>query len=179
MNRFTPLALTALLALAACGDDDGPLAPGSSQYTLQIQGAMVETATGPAYFGSDVDDDGQPVWVLLLGSATSRHLVMAAKPGSDRPGTGTVQLQDPESTTGGWTALHLVSEGEELLAMYVAESGSITFSSSSAGKMTGTLQFRAVGLLDQASDTVDVTGSFTAVPAPASTAAARAAAGIR
>ena len=63
--------------------------------------------------------------------------------------------------------------------MYVAESGSITFSSSSAGQMTGTLQFRAVGLLNQASDTVDVTGSFTAVPAPASTAAARAAVRVR
>lgn len=179
--RRVLLVLGLGVAVAACGDDDDPAGPSPvvAEYTLEITGALTETATGPAYFGADVGEGGEAVWILAMGQDTSRHVVLAGKQGSARPGAGSYAIVDPSGTTAGWTLLHLVSAGEDLLGMYVAESGTITIQASSADEVRGTLTFEAVELLGESTDTIRVSGTFRAVPAPATASLSAALVGLR
>lgn len=153
--------------LAACGDDD-PAAPTPvlSEFQLSVTGDVTETATGPAWFGADVDDDGEPVFALLLGQDTSRHLVIAGRSGSARPGTGSYAIREPDAAAGAWSLLHLLSDGDELLGMFVADSGTVTITESTPQLLRGSMEFHATGVLGQEDATVRVTGTFRAAPAP-------------
>lgn len=172
MFRTSLVILTVAAAAAACSDSDDPQGPNpvASEYALEIDGAVTENAAGPAYFGSDVDENSQPVWMILMGEDTSRHLVLAGKPGSDRPGTGSYAVVDPAGTAAGWNVVHLLSDGDELLGMFIAESGTVTITASSADEVRGTIEFEAAGMIGTAMDTLQVSGRFTAVPAPAGSA---------
>ncbi len=167
MNTRTLIALLTAASLAACGDDDGGTGtdPVTPSYELDVTGALTETASGKAYFGTDTDGEGEPIFALLLGDENARHIVFAAKPGAARPGTGTYAFVDPESTQSGWTLLHFVSQGETLLGMFVAESGTLTITQSTPDVLKGTLEVRATGLMGEAPGVVELEGSFTAVPA--------------
>lgn len=166
---FTPrVAVLAILvaALPGCGDDDpSDVTPIEAAYALDVSGAVTEQATGKAYFGTDEDELGQPVFALLLGDDTSRHIVMAGKDGAARPGPGEYAIVDPEQGESGWTLLHIISDGDELLGMFVANRGTLTITESTADVLRGTLEFDAVGVMGTAEDSVAVAGSFVAVPA--------------
>ena len=160
MKRMMSIGLLAFTAAAAACDSDstGPGAQGS--YDLEVTGAFTETAEGPAWFGSELNDDGDPVFMLLFGDESSRHLVIAGREGATRPDVGTHAIEE-----GSWDLLHVVSDGDELLGMFYATEGQITITSSSSGRIRGTIEFVASELLGE----TEVTGSITfdAVPAPA------------
>jgi hypothetical protein len=155
------------MALTACGDDDLQSPPVvEPEFELTISGAVEETASGPAWFGSDVDDDGNPVFMLLMGQDTSRHLVMVGKSGSVRPEPGSYDIVDVESTASGWTAMHLVSEDDELVGMFFAESGTLTITESSSEVLRGSMEFEGVGFVGaSAQAAITVTATFVAAPA--------------
>lgn len=159
MKRMMSIGLLALTTAAAACDSDstGPDAQGS--YDLEVTGAFTETAEGPAWFGSDVNEDGDPVFVLMFGDDTSRHLVIAGREGASRPDVGTFAIEE-----GGWELLHVVSDDDELLGMFYATEGEITITSSSSSRIQGTIEFVATELLGE----TEVTGSvtFDAVLAP-------------
>lgn len=171
MYRLRFKSLMLVTALLACGDDPIAPDPDAATFTLRITGALTETATGPAFFGSDEDAGGDPAWVLLLGEEDGRHVVVAGKEGAGRPGTGTYTLAAAPGAGGEWTLAHIVGDGDELLGMFLAESGSVTLTESSDQEIRGTLSFRAVDALT--SDTLRVTGSFVAVPAPSASSPLR------
>lgn len=165
MKRW--IGALALMAATTTGCDDGPTGPvvEEGSFSIQITGAMNETATGPAFFGSEDVPGEEPVWAVLLGEQDGRHVVVAGKPGAARPGVGTYSLVDGNGPATGWTLAHFVGDGEELLGSFVAESGNVTITVSTASEVRGTLQFRAVGLLGANPGAIDVTGSFSAVAA--------------
>lgn len=172
MLRRSLVILVLAAAAAACGDDEDPQGPNpvASEYALEIEGALNESSSGPAYFGADVDENNEPVWMILMGQDTSRHLVLAGRAGSARPGTGSYAVADPTGTEEGWSVIHLLSDGDELLGMFFAESGTVTISASSAEEVRGTIEFEAMGLMGTTLDTIQVSGSFRAIPAPAGSA---------
>lgn len=173
MYRTTlfPLALLAL-ALTACGDDDDPLEPGAeASYEIQISGALSETARGRAFFGTDTDNGGQPIFGLLLGDDTTRHVIVAAKPGSTRPGTGSYTLVDPESDATGWQLLHVVSEGDEAIAVFYATGGTITITESSDDVLRGTITADLMGLMGEEMAEAELSATFVALPAEVSISA--------
>ena len=168
MLRRILMTMAAAAAVAACGDDDSQSpVPVAAEYALAIEGALTETATGPAYFGTDTDGEGGDVWVLIMGQDTSRHLVVAGRAGSARPAPGSYPIVDPSGPAAGWTLVHVVSNGDELLGLFLAESGTVRIDASSAQEVRGTLDFEAVGVLGEVVDTIQVSGTFRAAPAPA------------
>jgi hypothetical protein len=174
MVRRTLAMMTMAVAMAACGDDDSQSPdPIVARYALEIEGALTETAEGASYFGADTDEYGEDVWVLLMGTETSRHLVLAGKAGSSRPAPGTYAIVDPNGPAAGWTIVHLVSDGDDLLGLFMAERGTITISRSTSDEVTGTLEFEASGALGESVAGISVTGTFTAVPAPGSLSSSR------
>ena len=172
---YRRITMLMLLALAAgCGDDDpsSPLPLPESSFELEITGAVTESASGNALFGSDTDPEGNPLFALVLGDDTTRHTITAGIPGTSRPGTGTFEITAPEAGENGWTLVHIISDGDELLGLFVAESGTLTITESTADVLRGTLEFQATGFLGEDSDSMSVAGSFTAVRATAPAAAA-------
>ena len=168
MKRARLVVLAIMLGMMGCGDED-PVGPGQDgSFELTVTGALEATTAGPAWFGSDVDPEAGERWVLLLGDGGGDgHMVVAGRPGITRPTAGTYPLTAPDEANPGWTLVHLVTDAEELLGMFVADQGTVTLTSSSSGEVAGQLNFRAVDLLTGGSDTVFVTGSFVARPAPA------------
>lgn len=168
-RKSLALVVVAAGVLSGCDGDD-PSSPDrvTPEFELTLAGALTETATGPAYFGSDVNDDGEPVFLLLLGTATSRHLVLVGKEGSERPAAGSYDIGDPTTAAAGWSALHLVSEGDELLGMFMAETGTLTITESTSKEMRGTLEFAGTGVFGEEEGELQVTGTFVAAPAPSS-----------
>lgn len=157
------LALTLAAAAAACGDDDpaGP-DPVEHTYSMEVTGDLDEDADGPAWFGSDVDEEGQAVWALVFGDDDDRHFVVVGKDGSARPGPGTYPIVDPESEENGWTLIHIVSDGEELLGLFAGIDGTVTITESADGEVKGTIEFDAEGILGLGEAEIHATGSFNA-----------------
>ena len=179
-RRIVAFPLLLAAALVGCGDA-GPseVIPIEAAYTLDVNGALTERASGEAYFGSDQDEQGQPIFVLLLGDDTSRHLLIAGKPGATRPGTGQHAIVDPDRTQSGWSLIHMVSDGDELLGMFVATAGTLTITESTEDVLRGSLEYAAVGFMGTAEDSIAVDAEFVAAPASRLGAAAAAAVGAR
>ncbi|HSJ32830.1 MAG TPA: hypothetical protein VK933_15425 [Longimicrobiales bacterium] len=158
MKRMMSIGLLAFTAAACDSDSTGPDTQGS--YDLEVTGAFTETAEGPAWFGSDVNEDGDPVFMLLFGDEMSRHVVLAGREGASRPDVGAYAIEE-----GSWELLHVISDDDELLGMFYATEGEITITSSSSSRIRGSIEFVATELLGEA----EVTGSITfdAVLAPA------------
>ena len=170
MHRTTVSLLLLTAALAACADDPSEPRPGpQSQYELTVTGAVTETAAGKAWFGSDTDENGQPIFALLLGEDTSRHVVIAARAGTTRPAPGSYPIVETQSSATDWAAVHILSDDDELLGLFASTAGTLTVTESSAEVFSGTLQFDAAGFMGEAVDSVRVTASFTATAAPAGT----------
>lgn len=175
MSRKTFVYLMiAASAMAACGDDAAGPEPVAGEFELTVDGAVTETVEGPAYFGSDVNDDGEPVFLLILGQDTSRHLVMVAQAGASRPRPGTYEIEAPTAAAD-WTALHLITDEDELLGMFVAETGTLTITESTSAGIRGSLEFTGAGLWGLEDGELEVSGTFVAAPASSMSAATAAA----
>lgn len=164
MNHTKWLAVLALAGFAAaCGDSDpsGPVnQPGT--FDLEVVGDIEETAEGPAWFGSDVNDDGDPVFALVLGDEDSRHLLIAGKLGSSRPAVGTYDI-----AAEAWDLVHFLTEDDELYGLFMGVEGEVTITESSSSRLRGTITFVAEGFLGVEDAAVEGTVSFDARPATA------------
>lgn len=159
MKRMMSIAMLALVGVAAACDSDDSTGPGQTagSYDVTITGAIAESAQGPAWFGSDVNDDGDPVFALVMGDEDSRHLVIAGKMGSARPAVGT----HPISAVS-WDLVHMVTDGEDLIGMFLATEGEINITHSSTDALRGTIDFVATGLFGQEQDQITGTIEFDA-----------------
>ena len=107
---------------------------------------------------------------MQLGGSVGRiAVVSSASVYADAEGR---TLDEAPESEGAWTVTHVVGDGEELVGMFVAESGTLIVTASSASEIRGTLSFKGIGVLGAIPDTVNVTGSFVAVPASSSPAPA-------
>lgn len=166
-------AVTLALAIVAC--DDGPTEPARTGYDVTVSGDIAARARGQAFFGSDTDETGAPIFGIVLGSDTSSHTILMAKEGTDAPGRGEYRIRTPGTGGAGWDAAYILSEGDELLGVLVADSGRIVITESSASRLSGTIDLWATGLVEDGEMTqVRLSGTFTALPAPAAVAAAQA-----
>jgi hypothetical protein len=165
MKRIVSVALLALTGLTAACDSDstGPGVAGT--FDLETTGALTETAEGPAWFGSDVNDENEPVFLLLLGDESSRHVVIAGKAGATRPGVGTYPISEIGGT--GWELLHIVSDDSDLIALFTGVEGQISITTSSSSKLSGTIDFVATGFMGTEEVEIEGSISFDAAPAPA------------
>lgn len=169
MKHSLSMALIALTgALAACGSDStGPDEELSGSFELEVSGTFNETGEGPAWFGSEVNDQGDPVFMLLLGDENSRHAVFLATEGATRPDVGTYEIG-----LEGWELLHIVSDDEDLLGMFMAHEGEIRITASSSTALRGEIDFVASGVFNE-EEVVTGTITFDAVPAPESASGLR------
>jgi hypothetical protein len=155
MKRSMIVALVGLMG-AAAGCDSDSTGPDETlgTYEMTLTGDMTETAEGPASFGTDVDDDGDPIFGLLFGDEESRHVVIAGKAGSARPAVGTYDIAE-----GAWELLHMISDDEELVGLLFGVEGEINITRSSSTRLSGTIDFVATGYLDE--DEVEFEGSIS------------------
>lgn len=165
MKRMISIALLAFTGVAAACDNDATGPDNEGTFQLQLSGALVETAEGPAWFGADENEEGEPVFMLLFGDENSRHIVIAGRQGSARPGVGTYAIGE-----NGWEVLHFVSDDEELLGFFYGVEGEISITSSSSSHLRGTIDFRGTGLLGETDEEIEGSISFEAVRAPAASA---------
>lgn len=164
MKRYLSTALLALTAgVTACGSDStGPDDQPAGSFEITVTGTFNETGEGPAWFGTDVTDSGEPLFILLLGDQNSRHSVMLATEGAVRPDVGTYQI----GTQSAWELIHIISNNDELLGMFIAEDGELRITTSSSGALRGEIDFIAGAIFNE-DDAVTGTITFDAVPAPA------------
>jgi hypothetical protein len=178
MKRFMSIALVAFAGVAAaCGDNDST-GPGAvaGNFDLTLTGAIQETADGPAWFGSDVNDEGDPVFALVLGDEDSRHLVIAGKLGSERPAVGTYDIGTAELD---WDLVHFVSDDDELVGLFYGTEGVLTITESTSTRLSGTIEFIAAGLLGEEEGEVEGAIEFQARLAPGAGATLSAARALR
>ena len=165
-----PIAIPVLLAatVLACSDDpNGPEpAPVEAGYEVRVTGTFTETAQGTAWFGTDTDENEDPMFVVILGDDTTRHVLLLGRAGEEQPAVGSYDIVAPETNQSDWTVLHVVTDGEDLLGVFSATTGSLTITESGPEKIRGTIAFSAVGMMGQGADSIAVTGSFAAVPVP-------------
>jgi hypothetical protein len=163
MHTTKVLSIVGLsLALAAC--DDGPTQPLETGYDITVTGDFAARVRGEAFFGSDTDESGAPIFAILLGQDTSSHTILMGRSGTQAP----VRGEYPVGEESGWTAIYILSAGDELAGVLVADSGRITIAESAATRMRGTVDLYASGLIDDDDGlaSVRVTGTFSARPAP-------------
>lgn len=162
MKRMMWTAVLAFAGVTAACDSDstGPGGEVTGAYEMDVTGALNESAEGPAWFGADVDDEGNDIFLLLLGDEESRHVVMVGREGTTRPGVGTYEI-----TENAWELLHIVSDDEELLGMYFGVEGELEITSSSSGRLQGTISFVATDFIGGGDDEIEGSITFNAVPA--------------
>lgn len=166
-SAFPTLVVAAVL-LSACSDEKSPTGPDATEtYSASVSGDITASLNGPAAFGSD-PNGGEPVFAILLGSPTTDHVLVLARAGTARPGVGSYEIIDPffDNSPDGWTALHLVADGDELIASFIGVTGEIRITQSSSRQLKGTFEFDANGFFEadpnQERSSVSVSGSFDA-----------------
>lgn len=161
MKRSMIVALAALVG-AAAGCDSDSTGPDETlgTYEMTLTGGMTETAEGPASFGTDVDDEGEPIFGLVFGDEESRHVVIAATAGSARPAVGTYDIAE-----GAWELLHMIADDEELVGLLLGVEGEINITHSTSTRLSGTIEFVAAGYVDEEEVEVEGSLSFDAVRA--------------
>lgn len=163
MTRLS-LALTALAATAllACGDSPSEVEH-PFRFQLNVTGDMTAALEGRALFASDSDENGQPVFAVLLMNEDEESMVLFSKAGAARPPAGTFSFAaDPAA--GEWAAVLTSTRGEELLGFFIAEAGSITITETTPTRVRGSVQFTASGFTGDLATpaTVTVSGTFDA-----------------
>lgn len=158
----TTLVLALAAVMTACGDD-ATEPEVTSSFEMQVTGSLTESAEGLAYFGVGDDEEGDPVWSIVLEDDAGRHTIVTAVPGTSRPAVGTYDLAGSENDSD-WLLLHIVGDGDELLDVFVVDSGSITIAESTSRAVRGTLEFNATGSFGTGPSEIEVTAAFVAVP---------------
>jgi hypothetical protein len=162
MKRMMWTVLVALVGVTTACDSDstGPVEEVSGTYDMELTGALNESAEGPAWFGTDVDEEGDDIFLLMLGDEDSRHLVLVGHEGTARPAVGTYDI-----AANAWELLHFVSDDEELLGMFYGIEGELEITSSSSGRLRGTITFVATDFFG-GEEELEGSITFDALPAP-------------
>lgn len=158
------LATLSLLAFTACSDDAS--GPDTAQYDIEVTGDVTARLRGPASFGADTGESGEPIFGVLLGDLTSEHTIVFAKDGSARPAAGQYSIREPGTGGAGWDAIYIIGDSE-LDGLLVADSGRITITESRSDRLRGSIRLYASGLVGDGTLELReavLTGTFDAKP---------------
>lgn len=155
------------LAVSAC-DDDSPTDPvlGDGAYRLEVEGDVERTLTGNAFFGAEEDENGEPIFAIMLGSESAEDVVMVGVSGTTRPAAGSYHIEPGEVQEGDWVGLYVLGAGDELEGFLVADSGTVVLSESGNDVIKGSVLLYLSGFVEGELGEVVVEGEFDARPAP-------------
>ena len=165
-------ALIIIFAMAACGGDT--TSPGeedfTGSFTVTVSGDFTGSYEGEAFFGEATNSDGDPVWVLFMGTdGSSDDMVLYFVREGARPGQGShamVDVQSADSLSAGDLGGYMsVGAGNSTVVVF-STAGSLVVSESTGSLMEGDFNIQAAGT--QLSDgmatdvSVTITGSYSA-----------------
>lgn len=169
------LAAVLALTVAAAACDDEPAGPDNATgYDVTVSGDVAARARGAAFFGADTDESGAPIFGIALGDESSQHTIVLAKEGAQAPAAGEYRIRTPGTGGAGWDAAYILTEGDDLMGVLVADSGKIVITQGNATRLRGTIDLYATGLLEDEEGfaRVRLQGTFSARPAPVAVALA-------
>ena len=147
-----------LVALTACGGDVGPTGPGGgpngSHFTARIDGAPWTSTSGSELSGVPLSTPGL---YSMTGFQVGGYLIVLVL--YNIPGPGTYPLGVGPTVTGGYAQITDATGG--WVTPQSGEAGSVTITTLTASRMTGTFEFTAPAFTGTATGTRTVTdGSF-------------------
>lgn len=177
MRSIYMAALAGALVLAACGGDSDGTGPGNggnggpAGFSAQVRGDIQGDLTGDAKFGSGEDNDGGAIWAVELSETGGLGgTIQLVRLGNQGFPVGTYNIKDPIThvpSEGDVVAVATDNDNGELLAIFVADGGTMKVTSTSGNRVKGTFSFTAVGVIMDDPETelhVTVTGTFNAEP---------------
>jgi hypothetical protein len=163
-SRIAALGLLTTLAYAL------PI-PKSSTFTLASTGAVAVRAAGPeAHYGVVPDAvRGGPILLLSLGDDSTAGAVHLSVSGERPPAPGRYPIRSSWEGPSGDTAFHaafMAGTARRPRGWFHGESGSVTITEASRGRMSGVFELRARGFTDaegaEEDEWVTVRGTFEA-----------------
>ena len=156
------LTLASLAALNLAGE---PAPAAFSSYTAHVAGDIAAFAAGRAYYGSVQTPGGPEAYTVTLGDGASNGSILFTRVGGGPLTPGTYPITDEGA---GVRALVSTGSAEHPTGAFRGESGILTITGTSSGRLVGEFRIRAAGFL--AADPRDegrritVSGSFKAAP---------------
>lgn len=142
----------------------------ASSFEATTHGAVDVAPRGSAEFG--MADDGQsPRFTLSLGAYSEQGAIVLSRMGSGRPAVGVYPVSAARSErSGDFSGLVVTGSPSQPTGVFHAEGGSVTITSSTADRISGTFELHGTGFLaaspdDEAREIV-VSGSFSAAAHP-------------
>ena len=146
------VAIASLALLTACGGGDNPVKPElKSQFTASVSGSVNKSMNGDAAFVVTPTI----VTIALVNSGSDGSFIQLSRTGL--PGVGTYAIKGDKAQGGDFVALF----GGGGANNFVATSGSITITESTADRISGTFSFTGTGVISAAA-TVTISGKFDA-----------------
>lgn len=154
-------------AAIACGDGTGPAA---GTFTATVSGDLSLSLSGEAVFAVDTVD-GTPLFVIALirgdPQSTDNDVIVIGRQNTARPSSGTYAIVSGFCTDCGAddfdAGLAIVRSDD--FGAYVSESGTLTISSSSAERITGSATIVLSAFIEyQSAENLTIQLTFEAVP---------------
>ena len=186
MSQALARRLPLVLLLTACGGGE-PLGSESSFLRAEVSGAVQAkyVGTGEFWTGGDADLGQPPTFGInsRLSTTGSAEVVSLWTQRQGRPSVGSYELRHPNPAVASWHSFAAVYHHRQggSVESYVAESGTLRITSSSAERVEGTFQFTGIRycarsatervgsctptVVDPMAPRVSISGSFVAVPA--------------
>lgn len=138
----------------------------SSMFAASMHGAISSNAMGGAEFGS-MGRGASGLFSLSLGSDAARGAVLLSRTGAERPAVGVYRVRDlVEAMPGDFHGVISTGGSNAPSGVFHAQSGSVTITSSTAERLSGTFELRGIGFLANEPTEDDkeilISGSFSA-----------------
>jgi hypothetical protein len=138
----------------------------SSMFAASMHGAITSHAMGAAEFGS-MGRGAAGMFSLNLGRDAARGALLLSRTGADRPAVGVYRVRDlVEAMPGDFHGVISTGGANAPSGVFHARSGSVTITSATAERISGTFELRGIGFLaeDPSEDEKEilVSGSFSA-----------------
>jgi hypothetical protein len=138
----------------------------SSMYAASMHGAVTVNTMGAAEFAS-MGGGTTGIFSLSLGGDAARGAILLSRTGAERPGAGVYRVHDLiDAAPGDFHGVISTGAVDRPSGVFHARSGSVTITSSTADRITGTFELRGTGFLtgnvNEDGKDLLVSGSFSA-----------------
>lgn len=138
-----------------------------TSFNATVRGSLEAGAVGDAEFGITASSEGT-VFSLSMGAQGSDASILLSRSSAVRPAAGVYRLRE---VTGwddmGFHGIVITGSPSHPTGVFQVRSGTLTITSSSGERLTGSFQLHAVGFhadsMDREDREITVTGSFSAV----------------
>jgi hypothetical protein len=140
----------------------------ASMFEASMHGAVQARPQGAAAFGA-LESGSGPLFALNLGAYSEQGAIVLTRRGSARPAVGVYPVsQSWAAANEDFHGLMVTGSPEHPTGVFRAEGGSVTITSSTAERISGTFELFGTGFLatdpeDESRELV-VSGSFSATP---------------